>query len=65
MNYERLSSISLFYDLTPDTLKRIYELGQMIRVERPEIIIHERHVMQSSTWFDQFDCLQEGVGPKA
>ena len=46
MNYERLSSISLFHDLTPDTLKRIYELGQMIRVERPEIIIHERQVNQ-------------------
>lgn len=44
MNYERLSSVSIFSDLTPDTLKRIYELGRTIRVERPEIIIHERQV---------------------
>ena len=44
MNYKRLSSVCVFCDLTPDTLKKIYELGQIIRVERPEIIIHERQV---------------------
>ena len=44
MNYERLSSIHIFSDLAPGTLKRICELGQMIRVERSGLVIHEREV---------------------